>query len=395
MVEPSGSVLIGYSANDFLMTEFTVPPSTCPAPSTVYKNLGTYTNGISTSITCISLKADGTIFLCDNIGNIYECDLSGNIGLWMTKKDVFTDTNAPSKSYTLPVHFTGIATNASMTVFCCTTPNSPPDKLNKGGYCYFLLDDKMLRVIPSGQNTDEWLSIAISTDNYVFVQNQSRIWYSQYQEEGYFNTLQQISGIVSPNYSIYCIPSINTSVVYYDSTNNVKIVNASTGSSNNITNSNGSIVNGKCILNDASCNLFYKGTNKVLYFIQFPSSNSITSYAAASQIQIDESSIIVYDLFDVNIIHDQMYIVVYDKTKHSINIYKSSIDYCNSINDEIATNTQLKDELLETTFTKQIGDANFADANKMYIYEFANRINLGVGIAITAFYIYYLSRVNI
>jgi hypothetical protein len=123
-------------------------------------------------------------------------------------------------------------------------------------------------------------------------------------------------------------------------------------------------------------------------------------YLSGNPIQISTSPI-TCDYFSVNTVKDKESIVAYKYTNASgsasakITLYEKGVDYCNKINPQITDNAHLKDELLATTYKGLKGDANYADANKMYNLEFANRIHLGVGIAITAMSIFYLSRINI
>ena len=385
MVEPAGSVLIGYSPNDFLMTNFTVAPDSCPSNDSTFEQSNQYDikSTIKSTITGITLTNDGTVYICDNKGNIYQGDTDGHIGVWKTHYDNFLDTATPANSYSLPVNFTGITTNGGITALCSTTPSGPSGKtMQTGGYCYYFTEKNPVLIQINGLY--EWNAIAIASDNYLYAQCET-IYYSEFKDE-YFTTLTQImissTTVASTPNTIF---TKDTHLYYINSGTSYDI---SHNDANTFTTGNASYDTGStnfCVNND-----------KVYYL----KSGNID--LSGTPIQIGSSQINC-DYFSVNTVKDKESIVAYKYTSvngstpasANITLYVKGVDYCKKINPQITDNTHLKDEILATTYKGLKGDANYADANKMYNLEFANRIHLGVGIAITAMSIFYLSRINI
>jgi len=381
MSDPVGSVLVGYSPNDFLMTNFNIADlGTCPNNATNFNSETSFdiTSKVKSSITGITLMKDGIIYLCDSSGNIYSGNIDGHISIWLTKKDDFQDTADPPNSYSLPVNFTGITTNGKITALCSSTPIGPSDKTMKsGGYCYYFKESN--KVLLQINGLQQWNAIAIASDNYLYAQSE-HIYYSQFKD-GYFGTLMQI--MISDNAVVSTPNTIFTKDkdIYYINSN------GSYGISHNDANV---FTQGNASHDNASTNFCVNNQN-VFYLM------SGNIYLSGNQIQISNSPISC-GYFTVNTVKDRETIVAYKYTASSgsvsanITVYKKDADYCNNINPKISTNTNLKNKLLATTYTGSKGDANYADTNKIYNFESVNRIHLGVGIAITAMSIFYLSR---
>jgi len=492
MVEPAGSVLIGYSPNDFLMTSFTIPDvnNSCPLSGSFITDISfNITSKVKSTITGVASMEDGTIYLCDSSGNIYMGDIDGNLGIWLTKKDNFNDTATPAKSYSLPVNFTGIATNGKITVLCSTTPIEPSGKrMEIGGYCYYFTQEnkELIKII----GLQPWNAISITSDNYLYAQYDkasaidttklNNIYYSKFMNGSYSSMTQfQFSDISYNSTSIF----VDDNDVYFintqnstppsqqdivtkasdakiavkelkDALNSNKLISDATPKTD--TNHLSYIVIRKEALLRTAVDALPKNSNMLnkvsvteytyttLYstvittnrieanksYKLHPNGDTIELYsgipdfvASSMMFCINLSNVFylkggsiyittgkttltgtslgyVCDQFTVNTINDKQTIVAYKYTPTSgsasasanITLYKQDINYCTKINPKISKNTNLKNELLATTNKSLIANTSYDQAIKMYNLEFANRIHLALGIAITAISIFCLSR---